>query len=70
MNNNDSAEMTVIGTFFQIRVNILDNKLIKIYNDKSVPILDFKPLCDKIGHYLKSEGFVTIKSPDIMIISP
>lgn len=65
-NNTDTIE----GMFFNIHVVITQQKIIRIFNDKSVPFYEFKPVCDKIGRYLIDEGFVTTKTPRIEVKMP
>ena len=60
----------VEGIFFNIRVVITQQKIIRIFNDNNVPFYEFKPICDKIGRYLINEGFVTTKTPRIEVKSP
>lgn len=60
----------VEGVFFNIRVAITQQKLIRIFNDNNIPFYDFKPICDKIGVYLVDEGFVTTKTPKIEVKMP
>lgn len=60
----------VEGIFFNTRVLITEQKLIRIFNDKNIPFYDFKPVCDKIGRYLIDEGFVITKTPRIEVQSP
>lgn len=68
MRKNDNE--TIEGTFFNIRVVVTQQKIIRIFNDKAVPFYDFKPTCDKIGMYLIQEGFVTTKTPRIEVKTP
>lgn len=60
----------VEGIFFNTRVLVTQQKLIRIFNDKNIPFYDFKPVCDKIGVYLIREGFVTTKTPRIEVKNP
>ena len=57
----------VEGIFFNTRVLITEQKLIRIFNDKNIPFYDFKPVCDKFGRYLIDEGFVITKTPRIEV---
>lgn len=65
-----NEQENVEGVFFNIRVKITQQRVIRIFNDNNVPFYDFKPTCDRIGKYLIDEGFVTTKTPRIEIQTP
>jgi hypothetical protein len=63
------SKSSVEGVFYNIRVLILDEKVIRVHNEKKQSIEKFKPYVDKIAQYLIDEGFVTEIIPKIQIVS-
>jgi hypothetical protein len=57
----------VEGLFFGIRVMLVDQTTIRIYDTNNTPFYDFKPICDKISRYVIDEGFIKTTKPRVEI---
>jgi len=67
----ESQNITAEGIFFQHHVCVINHKEVVIYFKDDITkdnFEEFKPICDKIGHYLTYEGFVTVKLPRIRVM--